>query len=367
LTKAIALLSGGLDSRLAMLVMKEHGIEIEAFTVVTLFCRCTSAGQCLEAKRAAEEAGVPIKVVFGGEEFLEIVKHPKHGYGKNMNPCIDCRIHLFRRAAEYMRECRASFLITGEVLGQRPMSQRMEAMKLIDREAGVEGYVLRPLSAKWLEPTIPEEQGLVDREKLMAIKGRSRKEQFQLADVFHLKDYPCPAGGCLLTDPHFAARMRDLLKHCDATMNDVHLLKMGRHFRLDPKTKAIVGRNELDNKKIQTFARTGDILLELTEMTGPLTLLRGVANEAKIRVAAALTARYSKAQSKASVKVRTWTARQAPATVPIGKSGKRAGEDNGGQSVTEGMEKVIEVAPLDPARADAMMIGSRLDKRASTR
>lgn len=335
MTKAVALLSGGLDSRLAVHVMKQQNIEILGFTHVTLFCKCTSGGQCLEAKAAALEAGIPLKVTYGGEEFLEVVKHPKYGYGKNMNPCIDCRIHLFRKAAEYMRECGASFLITGEVLGQRPMSQRLDAMKLIDREAGVEGLVLRPLCAKWLEPTIPEKLGLVDREKLLAIRGRSRKKQLQLADVFHLKDYPCPAGGCLLTDPQFGARLRDLLNHCDATINDVHLLKMGRHFRLDPHTKAIIGRNELDNRKIQTFARDGDVLLELAEMPGPLGLLRGDTNEENIRIAAGLVARYSKAQTQPSAKVRV---RSAP----------RASQDN---------DRIIVVAPLEPTHAQAMMIG----------
>ncbi len=350
MTKAIALLSGGLDSRLAVHVMKQQGIQIEGLTVVTLFCRCTSAGQCLEAKQAAAEAGVPVKVMFAGQEFLEIVKRPKHGYGRNMNPCIDCRINLFRKAAEYMRQTGASFLITGEVLGQRPMSQRREAMKLIDREAGVEGLVLRPLCAKWLEPTIPEQQGLVDREKLLAIKGRSRKEQYQLADVFRLKDFPCPAGGCLLTDPQFAARMRDLLKHCDATINDVHLLKMGRHFRLDPQTKAIVGRNESDNKKIQTFSRPGDLLLELVEIPGPLVLLRGKTGEKNVRMAAALAARYSKAQKRPSVAVRVRAPRPAPVAVGAGVPEKPA---------PESPERIIESPPLDPDRAKTLSVGSQ--------
>jgi tRNA U34 2-thiouridine synthase MnmA/TrmU len=322
-------------------------------TMVTLFCRCTRAGHCLEAKRVADAAGVPIKVSFAGPEFLEIVKHPKHGYGKNMNPCIDCRIHLFRKAAEHMRESGASFIVTGEVLGQRPMSQRLDAMRRIDREAGVEGYVLRPLCAKWLEPTLPEKEGLVDREKLLAIRGRSRKDQMQLADVFHLKDYPCPAGGCLLTDPEFGARMRDLLRHCDAAINDVHLLKMGRHFRLDAKTKAIVGRNESDNKKIQTFARAGDLLLELAETTGPLVLLRGETGEQNVRTAAGLAARYSKAHGQPSVKVKV-RGKMGTDAILRPAAGPRA-ECVGGET----SERVIEVAPLEPAKADAMIIGHR--------
>lgn len=302
--KALALLSGGLDSTLAIKVIMEQGIEVIALNFVTVFCRCTSHGKCkLEAVKVAENFGIPIKVLNCTERFVEIVKKPKFGYGRNMNPCIDCRINYFRTAGEYMKEIGASFIITGEVLGQRPMSQRRDAMKLIDKEAGLTGYVLRPLCAKHLEPTIPEKTGLVDREKLLNIKGRSRKEQIQLADIFQIKDYPCSAGGCLLTDPEFGHRMKDSITHSDATVNDVHLLKVGRHLRLDPKTKVIIGRKEEENDRIHKLSQDGDVLLRLVDIPGPLTLLRGEATEDNILLAARLTARCSKAQYLPTAKV----------------------------------------------------------------
>jgi len=304
LAKALALLSGGLDSTLAIRVIQEQGIEVIALNFVTVFCRCTSHGSCkLEAVKVSEKFGIPIKVINTTERFLELVKKPKYGYGKNMNPCIDCRINIFRIAGEYMREIGADFIITGEVLGQRPMSQRKEAMRIIDREANLIGLVLRPLCAKHMEPTIPEKSGLVDREKLLNMRGRSRKDQIQLADVFQIKDYPCSAGGCLLTDPEFAHRMRDLINTCDANVNDVNLLKVGRHFRFDSETKVIVGRNEDDNAKIDTLSREGDVLLNLVDMPGPLTLMRGEITDEKIQTAARLTARYGKSNFLSVVKV----------------------------------------------------------------
>ncbi|MDN3515567.1 MAG: hypothetical protein NG747_14375 [Candidatus Brocadia sp.] len=304
MAKALALLSGGLDSTLAIRVIQKQGIEVIALNFVTVFCRCTSHGSCkLEAVKVSEKFGIPIKVINTTERFLELVKKPKFGYGKNMNPCIDCRINIFRIAGEYMREIGADFIITGEVLGQRPMSQRKEAMKIIDKEANLTGLVLRPLCAKHMEPTIPEKSGMVDREQLLHIRGRSRKDQIQLADVFQIKDYPCSAGGCLLTDPEFAHRMRDLVNSCDAGVNDVNLLKVGRHFRLDAQTKAIVGRNEEDNTRIESLSREGDYLLSLVDMPGPLTLLRGDVTEEKIYVGASITARYGKSHVLPSSKV----------------------------------------------------------------
>ena len=304
MAKALALLSGGLDSTLAIRVIQQQGVEVIALNFVTVFCRCTSHGSCkLEAVKVSEKFGIPIKVINTTERFLELVKKPKFGYGKNMNPCIDCRINIFRIAGEYMREIGADFIITGEVLGQRPMSQRKEAMKIIDREANLTGLVLRPLCAKHMEPTIPEKLGIVDRDQLLQIRGRSRKNQIQLADVFQIKDYPCSAGGCLLTDPEFAHRMRDLVNTCDANVNDVNLLKVGRHFRLDQQTKVIVGRNEGDNTRLDSLSKEGDVLLTLVDVPGPLTLIRGEITEEKIQTAAQITARYGKSHVLPSVKV----------------------------------------------------------------
>lgn len=336
MAKALALLSGGLDSTLAIRVIQEQGIEVIALNFVTVFCRCTSHGSCkLEAVKVSEKFGIPIKVINTTERFLELVKKPKYGYGKNMNPCIDCRINIFRIAGEYMREIGADFIITGEVLGQRPMSQRKDAMKLIDKEANLTGLVLRPLCAKHMEPTIPEKTGLVDRERLLQIRGRSRKNQIQLADVFQIKDYPCSAGGCLLTDPEFAHRMRDLVDNCDSDVNDVNLLKVGRHFRIDGNTKVIVGRNESDNEKIESLSKEGDVILSMIDFPGPLTLIRGEITEENIQTAARLTARYGKSQVLPSVKV----------------SVKSSHKDI--------LSKTIEVTPMSQEEADKMILRKR--------
>ncbi len=244
--KAIALLSGGLDSTLAARLVLDQGIELEALNFMTVFCTCTNRGAtCLASQKAVETLGIPLRVFNVSEEYLNVVRNPKHGYGSNMNPCIDCRIFMLKKAKVYMEESGGSFIITGEVLGQRPMSQRRDAMRLIEKEAGLEGLILRPLSAQFLPITLPEREGWIDREKLLNIQGRSRKPQMKLAEQFNIRDYPCPAGGCLLTDPGFARRIRDLMEHqYDFSLNDVHLLKFGRHFRLSPKVKLVVGRNE---------------------------------------------------------------------------------------------------------------------------
>ena len=303
--RAIALLSGGLDSTLAARIVLEQEVELEALNFLTLFCNCTHRGEtCLASKKAVEGLGIPLTVFNVSEEYLEVVKHPKHGYGRNVNPCIDCRIFMLRKTKAYMETSGASFIITGEVLGQRPMSQRRDAMNLIEKEAGLEGFIVRPLSAKFLPATIPEERGWVDRERFLNISGRSRKPQIKMAKEFGIRDYPCPAGGCLLTDPGFARRMRDLMAHRpDFSLNEVHLLKIGRHFRLSPSIKLVVGRHEDDNQKIQAFAQDGDLLMKALGSPGPLSLLRGGSGAEEIAKAAAITVRYGKAKDLKSVEV----------------------------------------------------------------
>jgi tRNA U34 2-thiouridine synthase MnmA/TrmU len=303
--KALALLSGGLDSTLAAKVVLEQGIELEALNFLTVFCTCTNRGaSCLASQKAVETLGISLKVFNISEEYLEIVKHPKHGYGSNMNPCIDCRIFIMKKAKAYMEKTGASFIVTGEVLGERPMSQRRDAMRLIEKEAELEGFILRPLSAKLLPPSIPEKEGWIDRDRLLNIQGRSRKPQMELAAHFGIHDYPCPAGGCLLTDPGFARRIKDLITHDpDFSLNDVHLLKMGRHFRMSPAVKLVVGRNEEENLKIQTFSQEGDVLLQVSHYPGPLSLLRGAVNGKVIEKAGAITARYTKAKELSEVEV----------------------------------------------------------------
>jgi tRNA U34 2-thiouridine synthase MnmA/TrmU len=243
--KAIVLLSGGLDSTLAARIVLSQGISLEALNFLTPFCTCTKRGEsCLASQKAVKTLGIPLKVFNVSEEYLNVLKNPKYGYGSNMNPCIDCRIFMFKKAKDFMLESGASFIVTGEVLGQRPMSQRRNTMLLIEKEAGLDDLILRPLSAKFLPPTIPEREGWINRDKLLAIHGRSRKPQIKLAEDLGIRDYPCPAGGCLLTDPIFAKRVKDLMVHqIDFSLNDIHLLKIGRHYRLSPKLKLIIGRN----------------------------------------------------------------------------------------------------------------------------
>ena len=348
--RAVALLSGGLDSLLAIRLVLEQGVAVEALNFVGPFCTCTPKGRsCSAAESAVRQLGVPLRVIGTGAEFLEIVKHPPHGYGRSMNPCLDCRILMFRKAAEVMRERRARFLVTGEVLGERPMSQRLEAMRLIEREAGVEGLVLRPLSARLLEPSIPEREGWVDRSRLLAIRGRSRRPQLALAREYGLKDFPCPAGGCLLTDRGFAARLRDLMAFKpDFDLHDVQFLKVGRHFRLSEKARAVVGRNETENARLLGLARRDDLLLEAADAPGPLTVVRGTPDDAALRLAAALTARYGKQRNDPLVRIRAFT---DPATRPgVGEGTAPSGGP--------GPHRIFEVAPATDDQAASLRIGA---------
>ena len=305
--KALALLSGGLDSTLAVKVMLEQGIEVEALNFTSPFCTCTgkNAGCKSEAVRVAEEFGIPIKVMNKGIEYLEVVRNPVHGYGKAINPCIDCRIFLLRKAKEYMAESAADFVITGEVLGQRPMSQRRHTLEIIERESGLEGVLLRPLSAKHFKPTIAETEGWVDRGKLLAIQGRSRKEQMELAEELDVKNYPCPAGGCMLTEISFAPKVRDIFDHSDMlNMRDFRLLKLGRHFRLGPRTKLLVGRNEAENATLTAHMQAGEASIRWIDGGSPLGVVMGEITPEALEMAGKIILRYTKADAGASCHIR---------------------------------------------------------------
>lgn len=293
MTRAIGLLSGGLDSILAVKLMLNQGIEVAAFNFITPFCTCTRDGCRHSATLMAEELGIEIKVVVAGEDYIKIVRDPKYGYGKNMNPCIDCRIFMLKKAREYMEEVGASFLFTGEVLGQRPMSQRREAMTLIEKESGMDGLILRPLSAQYLLPTIPEKKGLIDKEKLLGIRGRSRKPQMRLAEELGIGDYPCPAGGCRLTDPQFARRVREAFEHNEDSIQNMNLLRYGRHFRLHSGAKIIVGRNEEENSILNRLAGKGNLLMKVVGFGSPVTILKGTYTKKDISLAASICAKYS--------------------------------------------------------------------------
>ena len=296
--KAVALLSGGLDSNLAVRMMQEQGIEVEAIAVKTPFCDFDCGKGCgHRVKEVAVDLGIKLKTVYFGEEYLKMLKDPKYGYGSGMNPCIDCRGMMYNAAKEHMEKIGADFIITGEVLGQRPMSQNGNALKIIENETQTNGKIVRPLSFRHLPVTDAEVQGLVKREKLGDIKGRSRKGQLQLAKKYDIADPPNAAGGCLLTDPAFSKRVRDLYDHSKDTppdMNDVELLKIGRHFRLSDNTKLIVGRNKMENEILESLKLEDDIIIEVSNHVGPTCLLRTKKQSQKeIEIAASTALRYS--------------------------------------------------------------------------
>lgn len=295
--KAIALVSGGLDSTLAAKITKDLGIELIALNTRSPFCQCNrkkeDGGCTFEAGRVSNNLGIKLISINTSTEFLGIVEKPKFGYGSHMNPCLDCRVLLFKKAKEAMQKEGASFVITGEVLGQRPMSQRLAAMKLIEQEAGLEGIVVRPLSARALEPTIPEKMGWIDREKLLAISGRGRKEQIALAQELEIYDYPCPSGGCLLTDPGFSKRMKDLMQYGQLCLSDIQLLKIGRHFRLRPDTKLVVGRDESENRRLEALKEEEDFLFQPEDLAGPSAILRGnIEGSSILESASRIVAKY---------------------------------------------------------------------------
>jgi len=291
--KAVGLLSGGLDSSLAVKLMIKQGIEVNALNFVTPFCTCTRKGCRHEATRVADIFKIPIKLITGGQDYIEVIKHPVHGYGKNMNPCIDCRIFMFKKAKKYMEKIGAKFIFTGEVLGQRPMSQHKKALQLIEKESGLENQIIRPLSARLFTPTIPEEKQWVDREKLLSIQGRRRIPQMELAEKFGFIDYPCPAGGCRLTDSGFAKRLKESFEYKEDSIKEIRLLRYGRHFRLESGAKTVVGRNEEENKILVGFFDKDDMLMEVVGVGSPIVLLKKGKSRDDIKKAATLCVRYS--------------------------------------------------------------------------
>jgi tRNA-specific 2-thiouridylase len=327
--KALGLLSGGLDSTLAAKLMLEQGVEVEAVNFLTPFCLCGRKG--CDATYIASKFQIKLKRIFLGNEYLKMLRKPKHGYGKNMNPCIDCRILMLKKAKRYAKQIGADFIFTGEVLDERPMSQYRRAMEIIEREAGLEGRILRPLSARCLPESEAEKKGWIEREKLLDIKGRSRKRQIELARSFSLSGYPCPAGGCLLTDREFSAKLRDLFKHKRTVrLKDISLLKLGRHFRLG-SNKIIVGRNETENKSLLSLKAPSDYYFEVPGCGSPITILQGRKSSEAIRITASLTARYSDAKGE-SIRV---------------------------AYCTDGSRKTLTVTPLPNEHLDRLRIASK--------
>jgi tRNA U34 2-thiouridine synthase MnmA/TrmU len=332
--KAILLLSGGLDSILAGRVLLEQGVEVEALNFTSPFCNCTPKHfGCSAARQGAEQLGIPVTIRACGEPYLEIMKHPRFGRGSGMNACLDCRIHLFARAKEFMAETQAAFVATGEVLGERPMSQRRDAMHTIERESGLAGLIVRPLSAQHFPPSVPEVQGWVDRRRLLAFQGRGRTPQIQLAEQFGIHDYPCPAGGCLLTDKEIAARFRELLEHQpNFGLSEARLLKVGRHFRFPGGAKLILGRNAGENQVLERARRETDVLLAPRDVAGPTALLQGGISEQELELGSQILAAYIKAS-------------QAPLLLKV--------RDNVS-------ERILEIVPANqPNLAEAFRIGVR--------
>lgn len=295
--KVVALLSGGLDSQLAVRMMQDQGFDVSAVAIKTPFCDFDCGRGCgFEIRERADDLNVNLKTVYLGDEYIEMLKRPKHGTGAGFNPCVDCRSMMFEAAKKHMDEIGAEFIISGEVLGQRPMSQHAPALRTIEKETGLLGKIVRPLSAALLPETDPEKDGLIKRENLGMIKGRTRKMQLEMAKKYGIENPPNAGGGCLLTDPAFGLRAKDLFEHIETpTINDIDLLKVGRQFRLDERTKLVVGRNKDENEMIKAIALPDDILLEVRDHMGPISILRGVNVDQYVKFASAITLRYSDA------------------------------------------------------------------------
>lgn len=281
---------------LAAKVVRLAGIEVIGLYFVTSFGTCHKKALENQEKKsmsAARSAGIPLETIDITDDFFKILRKPKHGFGSQVNPCIDCKILMLAKAAALLEKYRASFVVTGEVLGQRPMSQHRRALSIIEQESGLEGLVVRPLSARLLDETIPEKQGWISREHLLSISGRSRKPQMALAQSLGIEQYPNAAGGCLLTEKDFARRFRDLLSHEECGLDNAKLLAIGRHFRIGERTKLVVGRDQCESEALSGFLRQGDYLfMPPDDVAGPTALGRGVFDEELIRVACSIVSRY---------------------------------------------------------------------------
>ena len=323
--RALGLCSGGLDSILAGLVLRQQNVEVAWITFETPFFSAD------KARAASRATGIPLTVQEITPVYLKMLRSPPCGYGKHMNPCLDCHALMFRLAGERMRAAGFDFLFSGEVVGQRPMSQTKSSLRYVEKQSGFNGYILRPLSARNLPETLPEQMGWVDRERLLGLSGRSRKPQIALAAEFGITDYPAPAGGCLLTDPGYARRLKDLFAHqAEVATADLVQLKYGRHFRLDATTKIVVGRTQKENQQIRALRDPRrDTTFKVKDYPGPTVLLAGMPSADNLTKAAAICAGYSKASREAAVDVLT--------TSPKG-------------------QRTLRVTPVAPQEVHALMI-----------
>jgi len=315
--KAVALISGGLDSLLAAKMMLDQGIHVEGINFYTGFCveghtHAIRKKDKAKPKRnnalwSAEQLGIKLHIIDIIDEYKDVLINPKHGYGANMNPCLDCKIFMVGKARQWMEENGFDFIITGEVMGQRPMSQRKDLLPVVVRESGADDRLLRPLCAKNLAVTLPEREGWVDREKLESFSGRNRKPQMALAAKFGFEDYATPAGGCcFLTDKNYSDKLVDLWQarnKKDYELDDIMLLKVGRHLRPQPHYKLIVSREDGENKFLQGYKKYFSTI-EIKSHNGPLTLIDGELSEEDFRLAARIAARFSQGRDADEVTVK---------------------------------------------------------------
>ena len=274
--KVVALISGGLDSILAAKVIMEQGFDVLGLYFTSAFSKAYGSEKQTHAVHVSEAVGIDLRVMDMGQPYIDLVRNPTHGYGKNSNPCIDCKIFMLKQARTVMQDFDAPFVITGEVLGQRPMSQRRDTLHIIERDADMRGLILRPLSATLLPPTKAEQDGIIQREKLLGISGRSRTVQLKLAERYGIRGFSTPAGGCLLTDKNFSDKLRDLFSEKqEISSSDIRLLTMGRHFRIDSGNKVVLGRNNRENKMLIGLASMGYHLFTPYGFPGPVALLSG--------------------------------------------------------------------------------------------
>jgi len=318
----IGILSGGLDSLLAVKVLQDQGLSLLGIVYTTPFFDLRP-GRNLE-----EVLGIPVRIIDLTEKHLQLLRNPVYGFGQHMNPCIDCHALMLREAGRIMEAEAAGFLFTGEVLGQRPMSQRRDSMRSVEKLAGYVGRVVRPLSAKLLEPTIPELEGVIDRSRLLDISGRGRKRQMALAEHYGIKDYPQPGGGCLLTREGFAGKLRMLLDTIPhAGRREVELLKYGRHFKLSPRTILALGRDRRDNEKLESLSGPEDTLLRAPDYPGPTGLLLGPScAPAELELAARVVVAHGDAPTGSSTQV-VWSRGRERGRIVVSQTHREAFRD----------------------------------------
>ncbi|MCP4723645.1 MAG: hypothetical protein GY863_01340 [bacterium] len=307
--KAVGLVSGGLDSSLAVRIIADLGFEVTAINVESsFFAGLLKEGDCESSDPS--NRNINYVTFWGGDDFIDLVKNPKYGYGKHMNMCIDCKVFMLRHAKKVMEEIGAEFVFTGEVVGQRPMSQQRDTLRRIERETGLEGRLLRPLSAKVLEPTLPEQSGIIDRDKLYDFNGRNRKPQMKLAEELGITEYPSPAGGCILTEEDYSIKLRDAFDHGEDSNLHMQNLKQGRHFRMVDGSKILCGRTNEENEYFFSVISDDVSVFTVKGFSSTYCFLYGEPSETNMKIAGSLAARYSKAKHLNRVEIKWWTGKE---------------------------------------------------------